>query len=188
MDAFADGQVSSKLWLCEKLEEAVSKHFLGPISLRVYGSWQGLLPFMILSRNQFPVKRFDLYDIESSVHDIARKVLDHWHFQNKVSINYYTQDCNQIPLSHPVADVIINTSCEHIRDLTWWKEISSNTLYCLQTTDMPHPTHVNGVTSLQQWKDQLNLSQPSLYEGERFTEYSTFSFHRWMLIGFKNGN
>jgi len=186
LDAFSDGQVSSKLWLIETLEGLLRKQdAIRPWTLRIYGSWQGILPFMFLTRGEIKIKALELYDIDPAAQKVAEKVLDYWIYRRLVSISMHTEDCNLASWDPSPDQILINTSCEHIAEIDWFKKIPSGTIYCLQTTDMPHVTHINKAASLQSWKDSLGLHQGLLFEGTKFTDYGTFSFNRWMLIGKK---
>lgn len=184
-DVFYDGQISSKLWLCEKLEQILNEKTHLPLKVWMYGSWQGLLPFMLLVRQKLQFQSLDLFDLDSQAQIQARQVLDHWHFQGQIQIRHHVQDCNLIRQTEAAPDLVINTSCEHMQDLTWWQNLPKGTLFCLQSTDMPHPTHVNPALNLESWKASLGLKGPLLYEGSKFTKYATFSFNRWMLIGLR---
>jgi hypothetical protein len=185
-DAFSHGQISSKLWLCEKLEAYGKTHFDCPISISVYGSWIALLPFLLLSRGQIQIRRFDLYDLDTDAHRVAQKILDFWKFTSDLKINFHTQDCNHLVVQPEDTDLLINTSCEHMEGLQWWDQLPNKTHFCLQSTDMKHPTHISSPVSLDGWTQSLALTPKQIsYSGEQSISYTTFSFNRWMLIGKK---
>ena len=186
LDAFSDGQVSSKLWLIETLERVLqSQEALGPWTFRVYGSWQGVLPFMLLTRGGLKIKAFELYDIDPIAQKTAEKVLDYWIYRRLLPISIRMEDCNYARWDSLGEQILINTSCEHIAGKVWFDSIPAGVLYCLQSTDMPHPTHINRPSSLEDWKHSLGIADAVFYEGTKFTDYGTFAFNRWMLIGQK---
>jgi hypothetical protein len=80
------------------------------------------------------------------------------------------------------ADVIINTSCEHITqdqyDL-WLSGIPQNSLLVLQSNDYEIPEHVRTAKSLEEFKTQSNITV--LWAGELELPLYT----RWMIIGKK---
>jgi hypothetical protein len=82
------------------------------------------------------------------------------------------------------ADVIINTSCEHITqeeyDL-WLSGLPHNSIIVLQSNDYDIPEHVRFVDSLEEFKKQSNLN--IIYAGSLDTELYT----RWMIIGKQHG-
>lgn len=183
-DAFSHGQMSSKLWLCEHLEKYVNEQIQSPISISIFGSWIALLPFLILSRGKVKVRQFDLHDQDPEAHKNARRILDYWKFDPEIRINFHTNDCNKVNIRSENTDLVINTSCEHIDGLSWWKQLPQKTYFCLQTTDMVHPTHISSPESLNSWIQSLSLSSDQIfYSGEKKVSYPAFSFHRWMLIG-----
>lgn len=185
-DAFSHGQISSKLWLCENLESYCKSHFNRSISISVYGSWIGLLPFLLLSRGQIKIHQFDLYDSDLEVQKTAKKILDYWKFNAELKINFYTKDCNQLLIPSDTTDLLINTSCEHMEGVLWWNLLQEKTHFCLQSTNMIHPTHISSPKNLEGWIKSLNLSPKQIsYSGEQHISYATFSFTRWMLIGKK---
>ena len=52
-DCFSSGQITSKLWLCKKLEDLNWESD----NTAIYGGWQGMLAFLLLSRGKFKVKK-----------------------------------------------------------------------------------------------------------------------------------
>jgi hypothetical protein len=80
------------------------------------------------------------------------------------------------------ADVIINTSCEHITQdqyELWLTGTPHNSIIVLQSNDYDIPEHVRYVDSLADFKEQSNLN--ILYAGSLDTQLYT----RWMIIGYK---
>lgn len=184
-NSVSHGQIQAKLWLCHEIEKIVLKENLKAISVRVYGSWYGLLPFLLLSREKISIRHFDLYDIDSDAHQTAQRFLNYWMCEGSTTFSFHTQDVNTILDGDLNSDLIINTSCEHINEMNWWNSIPKSTLFCLQSTNMQHPTHTNPVFGVRHWKSQLNLSHTLEFEGTKKTDYEFFSFERYMLIGRK---
>ena len=56
-DAFSNGQVDSKLWLCRELENLQWTSKL----THIYGGWYGITAFLLLSREKFKVDRITKY-------------------------------------------------------------------------------------------------------------------------------
>ncbi len=189
MDAWSDGQVASKIWLCQKVEETLSHKNEQSVTIWIYGSWYGTLAYLLLSRERLKIKKICCFDIDKNANRIAAKILNHWTLQD-VQIEIYNQDCQEItPHSSYYAnsepDLIINTSCEHMRNYTWWEQIPTGTMFALQSTNMVHPTHINCVRSLEEFQ---NLMKPSLLfvADEKKFSYPSLKFSRYMLIGEKS--
>ena len=47
-DAFSHGLVTSKLWLCEELENVIHNNNVKNPALNILGSWNNLLALMLL--------------------------------------------------------------------------------------------------------------------------------------------
>lgn len=188
MDAWSDGQVGSKLWLCQSLENHFSNLSNEGITIWIYGSWYGTLAYMLLSRERLNIRKICCFDIDKKANEIAYKVLDHWRCQG-VSIEIYDQDCQKLDGANSLyqssrPDLIINTSCEHMKDYDWWRNIPSGQLVALQSTDMKHPTHINNVMCIQDFKDKTKMSKIMVESVKEFA-YPTLQFKRFMLIGEK---
>jgi hypothetical protein len=80
------------------------------------------------------------------------------------------------------ADVIINTSCEHITqdqyDL-WLSGMPQNSLFVLQSNNYQIPEHIRIANSLEEFKEQSQLNV--LYAGELELPL----YKRFMIIGKK---
>jgi hypothetical protein len=78
------------------------------------------------------------------------------------------------------ADLVINTSCEHIADLpAWLSLLPKGTRVLLQSNDyFSEPTHVNCVASLDEFIDQASLGTIAFAGALPMKKYT-----RFMLIG-----
>lgn len=182
-DSFSDGQIKSKLWLCEKLESNTELIKNDSLKVWVLGAWYGLLPFLILSRGRMKIQNLHLVDVDAEAVHISKKFLDHW-VQKKFDIQFHHADFFSLELSHlNKPNLVINTSCEHFKDNSWLDKIPPGAMVALQSTNMQHPTHCNApldlsdfVKNVSQWvnietADQIDFNYPSL------------KFSRYMLIG-----
>ena len=173
-DVFSHGQITSKLWLCQELENLkwTSKN------THVYGGWHGLLSFLLLSREKFQVERIESFDFDPSCEMIANLINENWLTQGRFKA--YTEDCNSPMLGMP--DLILNTSTEHFSSLAWFDKIPKGTRVALQGNNMPHDDHVVHSNSLTDFADQFKLADVA-YSGSRDFKYPTWSFTRYMIIG-----
>ena len=172
MDAFWQGQLKSKEWLIEKLSATI----VNPVSVDIHGGWVGVLASMIFQSNM-QIKNIRSVDIDPTCEPIATMM------NKKEEIagmfRAVTSDMCNIRSD---ADVVINTSCEHITqdqyDL-WLSGLPHNSIIVLQSNDYDIPEHVRYVDSLADFKEQSNLN--ILYAGSLDTQLYT----RWMIIGHK---
>jgi hypothetical protein len=175
-DAFSNGQIGSKLWLCEELERMdwVSNE------TAIYGGWYGITAFLLLSRGKFEVKQIRSYDIDKFAEPIADMINENWVYQSW-KFKAFTEDCNAI---YTGADLVINTSTEHFENLQWWRNIPDGTRVVLQGNNMPHEDHVVVTSTLAEFCVQYPLTE-TLYAGEKEFVYPDWVFSRYMVIGIK---
>ena len=173
MDAFWSGQLKSKEWLITNLRNHINKF----VTIDIHGGWVGVLASMLF-QTDMPIKNIRSVDIDPSCEFIATNM-------NKIEemagrFRAVTADMCEIRSD---ADVIINTSCEHITqdqyDL-WISGLPHNSLLVLQSNNYNIPEHVRTADKLAQFIDQSQLTT-ILFSGELETALYT----RFMIIGKK---
>jgi hypothetical protein len=169
LDAFWAGQIKSKEWLIENLRTFVAKES----SIEIHGGWVGVLASMIF-QSGIPVSRITSVDLDDSCQPIASMMNKKEEIEGR--FNALTADmCDIIP----DADIIINTSCEHISQTqyeSWVSKISSSQLIVLQSNNYEIPEHVRIAESLQDFKKQSKIEV--IWEGQ----LSLPLYDRYMLI------
>ncbi len=183
MDAWSDGQIESKLWLCRELE----KLNLGSSVVWILGAWYGLTGFLLLSRERWPIKSIRSFDIDAMATQTADLVNKNWEIKNWL-YKAFTIDCNELDYESTqfgdLPDVIINTACEHFNDLSWWQKIPSGKIVALQSTDQNHDNDEStlNIYSVEEMKATYKNYSRVLYEGKLEFNYPDRSFVRYMLI------
>lgn len=179
LDCFSDGQVKSKIWLCNILE----KHLPFKSNIAILGGWYNLLGFMLLTRNPENYKMIDNYDIDINATNIANSVTDAW---NKKIVNNYNKDCYDV--NYDKYDCIINCSPEHMIDNTWLEKIPAGKLVCIQSsnvTDPNHPWYIKTPSrDLKDFSENFVLSKV-IYLDEMNIDYDSWGYKRFMLTGLK---
>ena len=157
MDAFWSGQLKSKEWLITNLRIHV-KQF---VSIDIHGGWVGVLASMLF-QSDVPVISIRSIDIDPTCEPIAVNM-------NKIEemvgkFRAVTADMCEIRSD---ADVIINTSCEHITqeqyDL-WLSGHPQNSLLVLQSNNYNIPEHVRIAKDLKEFEEQCGIT--ILWSGE----------------------
>ena len=170
MDAFWSGQLTSKEWLITNLRKNVKK----VVSIDIHGGWVGVLASMLFQSDIY-VTKIRSVDIDPACESIANMM-------NKKEemagiFRAVTSDMCEIRSD---ADVIINTSCEHITqdqfDL-WKSGMPHNSLLVLQSNNYDIPEHVRTATDLEEFKQQCNVEV--IWAGELVLPLYT----RYMIIG-----
>jgi hypothetical protein len=172
MDAFWSGQLNSKEWLIINLRKNINKF----VSIDIHGGWVGVLASMLF-QTDMPIKNIRSVDIDPGCEFIATNM-------NKIEemagrFRAVTADMCE---TRSDADVIINTSCEHItqdRYDLWLSGMPRNSLLVLQSNDYDIPEHVRIATTLDQFKKQCGLERV-LFAGDLELPLYT----RWMVIGY----
>jgi hypothetical protein len=170
LDAFWSGQLKSKEWLINCLDEHV--HFGS--SIDIHGGWVGVLASMIFQSN-IPVKYIRSVDIDPLCEHVATMM-------NKIEeqdgrFKAVTGDMCNVPI---LGDIVINTSCEHITQEqyeSWLNNVPKDSLVVLQSNDYKIPEHIRTSNTLQEFEEQSHINK--LYSGSLKLPLYT----RHMIIG-----
>jgi hypothetical protein len=176
-DAFSNGQIDSKLWLCQELEKLNWSSKL----THIYGGWYGVLAFLLLSRERFIVDRIESYDLDPSCELIADMINNNWIIKDW-QFKAHTADCDFLDKTQP--DLIVNTSSEHFDSMLWFDSIPKGKRVIIQGNNMPHDDHVIHSKTLEDFADHYPLST-TVYAGSLDFHYPDWSFTRFMIIGYK---
>jgi hypothetical protein len=173
LDAFWKGQLTSKEWLCLELQ----KHISNPVTIDIYGGWVGVLASMIF-QSDIPVRFIRSIDIDPHCESIAIMMNKIEEISGKFSA--ITADMCSVVSN---ADIVINTSCEHITQKQyniWLELLPINSLIVLQSNNYKITEHIRTSDSLDDFKKQSKIDV--LWEGE----FDLPLYRRFMIIGKKN--
>lgn len=170
LDAFWSGQLKSKEWLIRNLRNHV-KQF---VTVDIHGGWVGVLASMLFQSN-VPIKSIRSVDIDPSCEPIATMMN-----KKEEIVGRFRAVTADMCAIRSDADVIINTSCEHITqehyDL-WLSGMPHSSLLVLQSNNYNIPEHVRIANSLDEFKQQCGINV--LWAGELELPLYT----RYMVIG-----
>ena len=170
MDAFWSGQLNSKEWLITNLRKNVKK----VVSIDIHGGWVGVLASMLFQSDIY-VTKIRSVDIDPTCEPIA--IMMNKKEEMAGMFRAVTSDMCEIRSD---SDVIINTSCEHITqdqyDL-WLSGMPHNSLIVVQSNNYDIPEHIRTAGSLEEFKEQSNLTV--IWAGELELPLYT----RYMIIG-----
>lgn len=170
LDAFWKGQIKSKEWLIDNLRPLVSKYS----SVDIYGGWVGVLASMLF-QSSIPIRSIRNIDIDPECEKISRTMNKGEELVGKFFA--VTADMCDIPSD---ADVVINTSCEHITQdqyNIWLKGISNNSLLVLQGNNYKIDEHIRISKDLKDFETQCGIN--IIWSGELELPLYT----RYMVIG-----
>lgn len=173
--AFNHKQIASKRWLLDELHAARCGAFGRVV---VAGGWYGLLSAMLLGDPRFQIGEALSVDIDPACAEVAETL-------NAVHVKAgrfaaVTADMRALDLGPAGADLLVNTSCEHVENLdAWLARAPAGALLALQSNDYRRePDHVACVDSLEAFERQAGLGEIR-FRGE----LSTKNYTRFMLIG-----
>ena len=183
--AFNKNQMASKLWLAESLLDAAGPAYT---HVTILGGWFGVLAAVLLHDPRFSIGKVTSVDIDPRCEAIARSV-NATHVRAG-RFDARTADMLDLDYGPPIADaadpraadLVINTSCEHLPDFDrWWKRIPAGQQLVLQSNDyFACDQHVNCVPDLAAFRAQAPMARV-IFAGERRMK----RYVRFMLIGRK---
>jgi len=174
LESFWKGQVNSKVWLAENLVGFVP---VKPLDIVIYGGWNGVLASILFNSN-IAVNSITSVDIDPVCEDIANTVNKRQEMQGKFSA--VTADMCEYTTN---ADVVINTSCEHITQEQyeqWLNNQPDDAVFVLQSNNyFTHDEHVRCAIDLTDFT-RMSKVKP-FYRGT----LDTPKYERYMIIGKK---
>lgn len=172
-NAFNHKQVGCKIWARQALLDTLGGRYRRIV---VLGGWYGVLAAMFFDDARFEIAAIDSYDIDPDVGAVAETLNRAWADRFRA----LTADMYALPYAELGADLVINTSCEHIADLRGWLGLlPKGSRVLLQSNDyFSEPTHINCVPSLDAFVAQAGLSELAYAGSLPMKKYT-----RFMLIG-----
>jgi hypothetical protein len=172
-NAFNRKQVASKLWARDTLHAV-----LGPAFGRILivGGWYAVFAAMLFDDPRFAIGSIESVDLDPAVAPVATTL-------NRRAGDRFiatTADMYAFDYGAGAADLVVNTSCEHIADLAGWLALlPPGTRVLLQSNDyFAKPAHIASVPSLDAFIVQARLGRVDFAGALPSTNYT-----RFMLIG-----
>ena len=187
-DAWSHGQMTSKLWMCEIIEQEFHQDF--SLDLWVFGSWYALLPVLLLCRSNISIRSLSLFDLDLEALRVSRGLLENWICQG-LPVKFRQIDCLQLRGNEDFfaspPDLLVNSSCEHFESHGWLNSVPKGVQLLLQSTDMHHFTHINSPSSLTDFKCQMEPLMEISWAQEKEFKYPDQCFNRYALFGKRKG-
>lgn len=176
LESFWKGQVNSKVWLIDNLEKVLfpnTRH-----NIVIHGGWNGVLSSLLFNSN-IDIKHITSIDIDPICEKVAKTINRRQDLESRFSA--ITADmCSY----HYDADIVINTSCEHITQEQynqWLENVPKKSLVVIQSNDYRDlQEHVNCVDTLQELEQKSNLK--IMFSDKLALQ----KYNRFMVIGYKN--
>jgi hypothetical protein len=187
-ESFSHGLITSKIWLCEELENIMHNRAMINPAVNVLGSWHNTLPFMMLVRKPKYYGVFNCYDLDSDAVDMGNQVCDTWKYEYP-KVYSHVADASKIDFTATGNEsIFINCSVDQFAGVEWYDKIPDNRLVCLQTTDLNANHELweikQSSSSIIEFTERYRVST-LLYSGQKKIEYPDLSYTRYMMIGIK---
>ena len=176
LESFWKGQVNSKVWLVENLQECLPWNPVAA-NIAIYGGWNGVLA-SILFNSDIGISHITSIDIDPTCEETARTVNKQQEMQGRFTAVTHDMCSYTIP-----ADIIINTSCEHITQQQydqWLDSQPDDALFVIQSNNyFELEEHIRCSIDSD---DFMRMSSIKPYwRGE----FETQNYTRYMIIGKK---
>ena len=170
LESFWKGQIKSKQWLIDNLRPYIQQ----PVSIDIHGGWNGVLASMLF-QSGMSISNIRSVDIDPACEDTANTI----NKLEEIAGKFHAVTADMCAIRSD-ADVIINTSCEHITqeeyDL-WLSGVPYNSLIVVQSNNYNIGEHVRTAADLTEFINQSQLN--ILFAGQLELPLYT----RYMIIG-----
>lgn len=178
LEAFWSGQINSKIWLCE----TINQYYTSPSTIHIFGGWVGVLASILFQSNGNKIKKIYNIDIDPWCKNVSETINE----KNKKIGKFISVTSDMASYEYSSKpEIVINTSTEHVTQSTydqWYKNVPKGTLVILQGNDFfDCDGHVRCTKNLNEFKE-INYVQDELFAGERFFDI----YHRYMCVFVKN--
>lgn len=152
LESFWKGQINSKIWLIENLENFTTAT---PSKIIIHGGWNGVLANLLFN-SKINISEVISLDIDPTCEVIASTVNKRQEMEGR--FRAVTADMCEYDYE---ADIVINTSCEHITGgayRRWLNLVPDNSLIVIQSNNYNElEEHINCMESLEEFEKFSNL-------------------------------
>lgn len=175
LESFWKGQINSKIWLIEYLESYSKRENLRIV---IHGGWNGVLASLLFN-SKLDISHITSVDIDPSCEEIATTINKRQEMQGRFTA--VTEDmCNY----EYDADIVINTSVEHIissQYRQWLQNVPDDALIVTQSNNyFELDEHINCHNSLEEFVGSSLIKKIYIADSLKLPKYT-----RFMLIGKK---
>lgn len=175
LESFWKGQINSKVWLVENLESIANAYVKNII---IHGGWNGVLASLLFNSRLLTIQQITSLDIDPACEEIARTINKRQEIEGRFS----AVTADMITYKYD-ADIVINTSCEHINQEQydqWLENVPSKSLIVLQSNNyIELNEHVRCAINIDNFVQQSNIKP--IFSGT----FDTPNYQRFMIIGKK---
>lgn len=178
LESFWKGQLRSKEWLVENLEQMVATYYKD-VNIVIHGGWNGVLASLIFN-SKIPAKHITNVDVDPNCEETAYTVNKRYEMDGKFT--HVTADMKDYTYD-VTPDIVINTSCEHVTQETydaWLENIPDTALVVVQGNNYYElDEHIRCAADGNEFLEQSRL-RPLWRGAMELNKYT-----RYMIIGKK---
>lgn len=174
--SYSRNQFYAKTWLVECLD-MIDYDINHKTNIWLLGGWYGTLLVPLLQQKYKIGRKIHLVDFDKEALEIA-------HYLHGHHIQTHHLDCNfeWERIEKCKADILINTSCEHMYPMT---DLKTDALCVFQSTNFKDDhAHINPVDTLGDFINQCNFKE-TLFSGDKMFHDYDDEHKRFMVIGYK---
>ena len=181
LESFWKGQVNSKVWLVENLEHnaILRQGMLNDYKIIIHGGWNGVLASLLFN-SKLGINHITSLDIDPNCQETAYTVNKRQEIEGR-----FTAVTADMTMYDYTADIVINTSCEHLTNgayRQWLELVPDNALVVLQSNNyFELEEHINCSKDLNDFIKQSKLTDIRFADTLKLPNYD-----RFMIIGRKN--
>jgi hypothetical protein len=184
MDSLHPNQIICKQWLVESLSKVqIPQGNDDKFRIEIVGGWYGYpLIDLLYKHHGTYIREIDIFDVDKKACQFINKykqIFEHW------KVRVFNQDWFTYTEKRRT-HMIINTSCEHMWDMSMMKdyfESPDRTLLVLQSNNKTdEPDHVNCVNSCQELLEKNELKEIH-GDWKRMNENTPNKYIRFMVMG-----
>ena len=174
LESFWKGQLRSKRWLVEELEESAlpSKN-----KIVIHGGWNGVLASMLFN-SDINIEHITSVDIDPECEQVASTINKRQEMEGR--FRAVTADMCDYDYD---ANIVINTSCEHITQQQyeqWLDNVPQNAIIVLQSNNYTElDEHIRCAKGINDFTHQSQIKP--FFRGT----FPTQNYERYMIIGKK---
>lgn len=176
LESFWKGQVNSKIWLVDNLSKIVMPNTSNNVV--IHGGWNGVLASILFNSN-IGIKHITSVDIDPVCEEIACTVNKRQEIEGR-----FAAETADMTLYDYTADIVINTSCEHLTRgayQRWLELVPDNALVVLQSNNyFELEEHINCSADLNDFIKHSGLTNILFSDTLVLPKYN-----RYMIIGIK---
>lgn len=181
LDSMSPNQLKSKEWLTDALQIAAEEHFehFSEINYQLFGGWFGF-PLSKMLKDKIE-KTHNVYNIDKDPN--TEKIFDRFKLLYNIDGMHFCQDVMESTPYDNETQVVINTSSEHMPNLSEIlkvRKFTPKTIFALQSNNMFHiDDHINCVKNEDELLEKSGI-KTVIYKGSLDMPNG---YKRFMVIG-----